>query len=164
MQVLNEASVPTPGQIIAKYQTSAPVNVVGIANELGINVWESSTLDSGVSGKLFLDPINGGRSGFSMIVRKSDSLARKRFTVAHETAHFILHRAKFDRGTDYAMHRSGHSSREETQANDLAANILMPYPLIQKLIAEGYKTPEALAKRLGVSNAAIGIRLGISNV
>ena len=159
-----EMKKPTPGQIIAKYQENAPVNVVAIAEELGINVWESAKLIPDVSGKLFLDPINGGPSGFSMVVRKGDSLPRKRFTVAHETAHFILHRAMFKTGSDFAMHRGGRSGREETQANDLAANILMPYPLIQKLIENGFKTPEALAKKLGVSQAAIGIRLGILNI
>src|SRR5665213_236076 len=142
IQVPSEVNELTPGQIIAKYQTNPPVDVVGIANELGINVWESTKLSPDVSGKLFLDPMNGGRSGFSMIIRKSDSLSRKRFTVAHETAHFILHRGKFKAGSDFVMHRGSKSGQEETQANALAAEILMPYPLIQRLINEGDRTPE----------------------
>lgn len=164
MQTISEVKKPTPGQIIAKYQSNAPVDVVAIANDLGINVWESAKMSPDVSGKLFLDPVNGGQSGFSMVVRKSDSLARKRFTIAHETAHFILHRALFKAGSDFAMHRGGKSGREETQANGLAAEILMPYTLIQRLIREGNRTPESLALRLGVSKAAIGVRLGILNI
>ncbi len=162
--ISNEIKKPTPGQIIAKYQSTAPVDVVGIANDLGINVWESSKMNPDVSGKLFLDPMNGGPSGFSMVVRKGDSLARKRFTIAHEIAHFILHRNQFKAGSDFAMHRGGISGKEETQANGLAAEILMPYTLIQQLIREGNRTPEALAQRLGVSKAAIGVRLGILNI
>lgn len=164
MQSISEIRKPTPGQIIAKHQVSAPVDVVAIAADLGINVWESPNLSFQVSGKLFLDPVNGGRSGFSMVVRKSDPLPRKRFTIAHETAHYILHRTQFQAGSDFAMHRGVHSGREETQANKLAAEILMPYALIQQLISEGNRTPETLANRLGVSKAAIGIRLGILNM
>jgi len=50
----------TPGQIITKYQTSAPVDVVSIAKELGLNVWAMSSLPASVSGKIFRDALNGG--------------------------------------------------------------------------------------------------------
>jgi IrrE N-terminal-like domain len=150
------------GQVIEKYQSAAPVNVVGIANDLGINVWEKESLIPPVSGMICPDPINGGKSGFSIIVRKSDSLERKRFTVAHEIAHFILHRDKASDGiTDDAMYRSGLSSKEETEANRLAADILMPYTLVQNLVNEGFKTVPELAEKLGVSKTAMSIRLNI---
>jgi Zn-dependent peptidase ImmA (M78 family) len=153
---------PSIGQIIAKYQASAPVNVVGIANELGIKVWEKESLNPPVSGMIYLDKINGGKSGFSIIVRKGDSLERKRFTVAHEIAHFILHKDKASGGiTDDAMYRSGLSTREEAEANRLAADILMPYKLIRSLVSEGYKSMPALAEKLGVSKTAMSIRLNI---
>jgi hypothetical protein len=150
------------GQVIEKYQSAAPVNVVGIANDLGINVWEKESLNPPVSGMICLDKINGGPSGFSIIVRKGDSLARKRFTVAHEIAHFILHREKASDGiTDDAMYRSGLSTKEETEANRLAADILMPYTLVQVLVKEGFKTLPELAEKLGVSKTAMSIRLNI---
>ena len=58
---------PTPGQIIAKYQSQAPVDVVAIAAELGINVWETNSLSESISGKIFKDPLNGGSSGYSIL-------------------------------------------------------------------------------------------------
>ncbi|MCU1249382.1 MAG: hypothetical protein JWQ49_2411 [Edaphobacter sp.] len=150
------------GQVIEKYQRNAPVNVVGIANDLGINVWERQSLVPPVSGMICPDKINGGESGFSIIVRKGDPLARKRFTVAHEIAHFILHRDKASDGiTDDAMYRSGLSSKEETEANRLAADILMPYTLVQNLVNEGFKSVPQLAGKLGVSQTAMSIRLNI---
>jgi hypothetical protein len=162
------ASIPTsdttetPGQVIARFQQDAPVNVVGLAEAFGINVWEDR-LDSPISGKLFIDGLNGGKSGFSIVVNKAESLPRKRFTVAHEIAHFILHRDDLHNGiVEDALFRSGLSSKQETEANKLAADILMPFPLIQKLMAQGIRTIEELSESLQVSKTAISIRLGVS--
>ena len=156
-------ALATPGQVIAKHQKKAPVDVIAIANELGLNVWEMQSLPPNVSGKIFRDPLNGGSSGFSIAVNASDNPLRKRFTVAHEIAHFILHRSHLDSGdlVDDAMYRSGLSSAEETQANQLAAQILMPFPLIQELINAGIKDVVALAQAFQVSQPAMKIRLGI---
>lgn len=153
---------PTPGEVIAKFQRTAPVNVVMIAQEMGIRVWEMHHLPNGVSGQIWQDSINGGTSGFSIGVRATEPLVRKRFTVAHELAHYILHRQKLDGGLyEDVMYRSSLSSREETQANQMAADILMPFKLISKLVDEGERTLEGLAIRLEVSLHALKIRLGV---
>jgi hypothetical protein len=159
----NPTDTQTPGQIIARYQTQAPVDVVAIASDLGLNVWKMPFRDS-ISGKIFRDPLNGGlRTGFSIAVNSTHSLVRQRFTVAHEIAHFLLHRSKLESGdlVDDAMYRSGLSSKEETAANRFAADILMPLPLIRSLIESGLRHPEQLAARLQVSLPAMKIRLGI---
>lgn len=153
---------PTPGEIIAKYQTEAPVKIVAIAEELGIRVWELHDLPEGYSGKIWKDPVNGGSSGYSIGVRASEASVRKRFTVAHEIAHFILHRDRLDGCLiEDILYRSGLSSREETQANQMAADILMPFPLIRKLVDQGAKSLEQLAAKLQVSQQALKIRLGL---
>jgi hypothetical protein len=43
----------------------------------------------------------------------------------------------------------------------MAADILMPYSLIQSLINRGYKTVPELARELVVSKQAMSIRLNI---
>lgn len=152
----------TPGEIIAKYQAKAPVNVVAIAEEMGIRVWEMHDLPEGYSGKIWKDPVNGGTSGYSIGVRADEPAVRKRFTVAHEIAHFVLHRDRLDGGLlEDIMYRGGLSNREEIQANQMAADILMPFPLIRKLVDEGENTVEKLAARLQVSVPAMKIRLGM---
>jgi IrrE N-terminal-like domain len=153
----------TAGQIIAKYQASAAVDVVAIARELGLSVWQMHLRPAEVSGKIFRDPLNGGPSGFSIVVNAGEPPERQRFTVAHEIAHFILHRAQLENGevVDDTMYRSGLSGDEEKAANLLAAEILMPLPLIQKLVNEGTKEVDLLAAKLQVSPAAMKIRLGI---
>jgi hypothetical protein len=170
MQELKEKSIQktnrqplSPGQIIANRQKTAPVDVLGIATDLGLNVWEMGSLPPSVSGKIFRDPLNGGQSGFSIAVNASDNPFRKRFTIAHEIAHFVLHRSYLDNGDliDDAMYRSGLSTAEEKQANRLAAQILMPFPLIQSFVAAGYKDVVSLAKVFQVSQPAMKIRLGI---
>jgi len=152
----------TPGQVIAKYQKSAPVNVVAIAKELGINVW-AKHMPVNISGKIFRDSLNGGTSGFSIAVNDTEHPLRHRFTIAHEIAHFILHRAQLEAGDliDDTMYRSGLSTSEEVAANNFAAQILMPMDLIQKLISEGVNDVPALAARFQVSQPAMKIRLGI---
>lgn len=116
----------TVGQIIEQFQQEAPVDVVGIAEALGIHVWEERL--GSISGKLFPDKLNGGTSGYSIVVNKTESEPRKRFTVAHELAHYILHRSDLENGiVEDALFRSGLSSKQETEANRLAADILMPF-------------------------------------
>jgi hypothetical protein len=153
----------TYGQIVAKYVKKAPVDIVGLAKELGINVWESRTLPSNVSGKIFKDPTNGGAKGFSIVVNALESRSRRRFTVAHEVAHFILHQDKLEQGglTDDTLYRSSLSNEEEREANKLAAQILMPMNLIKDLKASGIKDVVKLSEALQVSVPAIKARLGI---
>ena len=107
--------------------------------------------------------MNGGFSGFSIAVNAGDAYTRKRFTIAHEIAHFILHRDSLESGglTDDSMYRSGLSSAAEAAANRLAADILMPRSLIGALVKSGIRDPESLANQFQVSLPAMQIRLGI---
>jgi hypothetical protein len=140
-------------RIIHSFQTSAPVDAVGLAGALGLKVWESDRL-GGASGKLFRDAMNGGWSGYSIVVNSKDPLVRKRFTIAHEIAHFILHadQAGVAGITDDEFYRSGLGSMREAEANRLAAEILMPSRLLQR-----GEVP-ATARDLEVSEMALSIR------
>ena len=148
-----------PGQIIHQHQDHAPVDVKAIAHDLGVNVWEMRELPSGIAGKIFRDPLNGGRSGYSIAVGASAGYLRQRFTVAHELAHFILHRDRIGNAlSDDAMYQSGLPTREEAEANRLAAEILMPAHLLVKLRSGGDDVNQ-LASKFGVSEAVMRIRL-----
>jgi hypothetical protein len=149
-----------PEATIRKFQADAPVNVRALADVLGVKVWESRTLPPGISGKLFKDPTNGGTQGFSIQVNAADAFVRKRFTIAHELAHFILHRDKIGAVImDDAWYRSGLSTQEEAEANRLAADILMPVHLIRRYLMLRQEDPTALAKRFQVSAAAMTTRI-----
>jgi Zn-dependent peptidase ImmA (M78 family) len=117
-------------------------------------------LATNISGKIFRDKLNGGATGYSIGVNASEGFRRKRFTVAHEIAHYILHLDKIgDELTDDAMYRSGLSTREEVQANNLAADIIMPISLIRQLQGLGMDSVSALADALQVSEPAMRVRL-----
>ncbi len=80
-------------------------------------------------------------------VKVADPTVRKHFTVAHELAHFLIHRNRFsNRLVEDRMYRSGLGSGVEAEANRLAADLLMPRRIIRRLIADGIESPEQMAK------------------
>jgi len=145
------------------FQKTAPVKVVAVAKALGVAVWDAP-LPPGVSGKLFkADPTQAGPSGFAIYVNEGEPQVRKRFTVAHEIGHFVLHRHELDAGAieDDSFYRSRLSNRMEAQANQFAADLLMPWGLIDDLTRSGIRDPDKLAERFEVSITAMKIRLGL---
>jgi Zn-dependent peptidase ImmA (M78 family) len=137
-----------------------PIHVIPLAEKLGINVYKTSWPDS-VSGKIQKHAQLGGSSGFAIFVNESHSETRRRFTIAHEIAHYVLHEDQIGDGIfDDAMYRSGLSSIEERDANQLAADILMPRRLLAEFSFVG-EDVQALAKQFNVSESSMAIRLGI---
>lgn len=145
---------------IEAHQNSFPVKVGAIAKAFGIDV-KKSTLAAGISGE-----IKETDGKIVIRVNRHDVKERQRFTLAHEIAHFLLHRDKIGDGiTDDILYRSGLSDAQEAQANRLAADIVMPWVLIQKTL-ENYtdlkpeQKIEQLAQEAEISTTAIKIRLG----
>ena len=150
-----------PSDWIRNYQAMPPVDVKKIAEDLGLRIFIFDRMPMGASGNLYPDA--GSKSGWSIGVNASDSLTRKRFTIAHEIAHFLLHRQDIGGGVvDDPLYRSEHlSGWQETEANKFAADILMPYDLIEQFANRGIRNVDELAKKFGVSTQAMNIRLGI---
>jgi Zn-dependent peptidase ImmA (M78 family) len=126
-----------------------------MAQSLGLIVKE--TLDWG-------DDISGSiqKLGHTFLIKINANHAptRRRFTLAHEIAHYVLHRDLIGDGiTDNALYRSDQPGFIETQANSYAANILMPSKLIRSAWEGGLRTKEAIGERFIVSPQAARIRL-----
>lgn len=145
--------------IIARHQERAPVDVQAIATALGLSVFEDDLVE-GVSGILRKD-VHGGTSGYSILVNRQHPTNRKRFTVAHEIAHFVLHRDALTNDLIEDEFYRALSNKLEWEANDFAADILMPWSLINRLSDKGIRSLPELATALGVSKQAIAIRLGL---
>jgi hypothetical protein len=152
--------------VVRKYWTSAPVDVFGILRELGLGP-SFRPLGANISGAI--ERI--GDDGFVVVINNTQSKTRQRFTAAHELGHYIYHRDLLGRGVgDTLAYRAQNTPfpnehitvTHERQANNFAANLLMPNHLIEALKAEGVRIPGELAQRLGVSEAAMRIRLGLS--
>lgn len=149
--------------------TKPPVDVVAIANRAGLQVIFTDLGDD-ISGALITGP-----QGSCIAIRKSDPEPRKRFSIAHETAHHYL-RHQFEPGEHVHVDR-GHlislrnqrsstgTDLKEIEANQFAACLLMPSRLlresIKSLSAEALYDSDitALAKEFQVSEQAMTIRL-----
>lgn len=146
--------------LIKQHQLHFPIAVGAIAKALGITV-KRSTLAAGISGEIKEEDGN-----VVIRVNRHDVKERQRFTLAHEIAHFLLHRDRIGDGiTDDILYRSKLSDFMEVQANRLAADILMPGHLIQPKLKEfaelrDEEKYEKLADMAEVSTTAIKIRLG----
>ena len=148
-------------QLIESYHGEFPVKVGEIAKKLGIKV-NAATLPAHISGE-----IKEGDDGIVTIrVNRHDVKTRQRFTIAHEIAHFLLHRHLLNTGiTDDVLYRSNQSDTIEKEANNLASDILMPKRIVQLLIgkfSDEFKDDalyEKVAEELGVSIIALKICL-----
>lgn len=145
--------------VILNHQENFPVKVGAIAHELGLVV-KSATLGPGISGEIKYEDEN-----YVIRVNRHDVKARQRFTVAHEISHFLLHQDLIGDGiVDDVLYRSTLSSMQEAQANRLAADIIMPWCLIEEWLTrnkhlKGEQRIEKIAGAAEVSTTAMKIRL-----
>jgi Zn-dependent peptidase ImmA (M78 family) len=145
-----------PIEIVGKFMREAPVDVAGMAHEIGLEIVSKPLVDN-ISGKIECDIAGPCK----ITINSTHPRTRQRFTIAHEIAHFILHRDLIGDGvTDDGKYRSaGLSDRIERQANSYAADILMPWQLVVEKHKEGLSTPQEFAKAFDVSPAVAEIRL-----
>ena len=164
MTEISYSSRLTPTQIstIGEFTDEAPVKVGALAKALGLEV-VIAALPLKISG--LIQPKDDG-DGFVIKVNRFEPKARQRFTIAHEIAHYLLHRDRIQSGVvDSVLYRSKLSSRLEAEANRLAADLIMPLNLVEgmadKVNVDSFdQLVERMADRFQVSKQAMGIRLG----
>jgi Zn-dependent peptidase ImmA (M78 family) len=150
---------------------SLPIDVEAVAEYLSIRVLYED-FDDETSGLLVVK--NGKRA---IGVNRRHHPNRQRFTIAHEIGHFVLHHDNFEDPKNeihidkkWAYFRSaaptaGGNEREEYEANQFAAELLMPEELVKQLIKKSRinLTDDFdianLASMLKVSEQALTIRL-----
>src|SRR5690606_2956370 len=104
------------------------------------------------------DPSAAG--GYRITINGRHPHTRQRFTLAHEIAHFILHRPLIGDGiVDDALYRSSKGDDVEREANRYAAAILMPAPLVRKKYREGLRSFAGIAEAFDVSYEVAEIRV-----
>lgn len=153
-----ELSLSDAQKLIKDHQYAAPIQTVALAKAFGINVFYVEAQADDFSGMIRKE--DDGR--FHIYVNKSHARNRRRFTTAHEIAHFILHRDVMGDGVfDDALYRSGLTNLQETEANQMAADILMPWHLLSNDVTnfEGDDIVADLAKKYEVSAQSMSIRL-----
>lgn len=130
-----------------------PIDVRIIANRLGLSVIEDISMDNDISGCL-----ENKRGQWCIYVNAFHNEQRKRFTIAHEIAHFVLHSSNTSSFKDISFFRSPSSDKIEQEANKLAAEILMPTEMYLHAIREGHNSILSLADKFFVSGAASQFR------
>ena len=135
-----------------------PIDPIRIANANRIPIYNARFTDDSISGML----AERGTS-IVMLINQVDSAFRKRFTIAHELGHHILHlplkKEHITRVVDLFRAPSESNSREnaEIQANQFAAALLMPRQMVSDLHETGMKIKE-LSRVFQVSEEAMGYR------
>jgi Zn-dependent peptidase ImmA (M78 family) len=150
--------------IISSFHEEIPVRIGDMAKALGLSV-KVTTLDVGISG--MIEPCQKSTSGFKITINKHEPKHRQRFTLAHEVAHYLLHRHLIGVGlADNILYRSKLSDEREAEANRLASDILMPRSILRSWINQcDQKKPadyvSRISREFGVSEEAMRISLGL---
>ena len=147
-----------------------PVDIDAIAASMAIEVRRAPGPEA-LSGYFMREP-STGRAIIG--INTTHSLVRQRFTLAHELGHFLLHDLKNVHVDGVVKLRGPKSSEgtdcEEIEANEFAAQILIPENLIIRDLSESQMPSlfedDALAPMLveladkyKVSRAALGYRI-----
>lgn len=147
-------------ETLERFTAEVPVKVGALADALGLRV-VLATLPLNISG--LIQPDDQGK--FVIKINRFESKERQRFTIAHEIAHYLLHRDRIQAGiVDSVLYRSKLSSRIEAEANKLAADIVMPNAAVfEELKRRGGISKEIIvddmAEKFQVSKQAMAIRV-----
>jgi len=152
----------------------APVELAKVAATLNVQLHEAPVEDN-VSGVLLVE---GDQR--HVLVNKTHSSNRQRFSIAHELGHLVLHHKQGDRlhiDTNYRLYQrvgtpgsdayqepgSSTTPQQEREANQFASALLMPAELLVAAAEERDFWDEvdvaALASLFHVSEQAMAIRL-----
>lgn len=156
----------TPEKVLqfakSKGINDVPLDVAKLAETFSIDIKYVGLADDS-SGELFKDPES---DRWVMCINRKHHINRQRYTIAHEIAHFCLHRHLKYRFEDEIFFRGGESyDKEEMEANDFASSILIPEQEFKIRVRSGTRKIEELAKIFEVSTLALRIRaksLGMS--
>jgi len=155
-------------KLLKRFGATVPVDVYTMAQELGVAVVEES-LDDSVSGFLVVKNDKG-----IIAVNKNHHTNRRRFSIAHELGHFVLHRKQAKLFVTNVYYRNGSSEKgvdpKEIQANAFAAALLMPENTLRELVGEtaidlsDEERVKSLAAKFEVSLQAMSVRLSSLNL
>lgn len=143
-----EKATPTT-LLLSAYMVTPPVRIGDLAEHLGVVVHQVP--DPGWSGALTVHDDHA-----VIWVNMGESLERRRFTVAHELGHLMLHDThKAFRDVTY------NGSEQESEANRYAADLLMPMWMLGPLtpIVKDDEGVARLAEVFGVSKGAMERRI-----
>ena len=145
-----------PDELLNYFDIQEPaVPVESILRGLGIKVQSMNLFE-------FAGEVISTEDDAQILVNSEDAHVRRRFTMAHECGHLLWHPNKNhfrDASADF-----GGFSHLEVEANQFAADLLMPPWLIWPAVGRFGKNVDRLAAIFDVSTAAMSYRLRVLEV
>lgn len=159
-----------PSKYYSKYKGVYPFPVINLARDLGLSVYETTDLDENEAGLIRKED-----GKYVIYINAHDPSTRKRFTIAHEIGHYLLHKKDLDNNNEFIDHRvqpysntmyrdtSLHNNtntkekQKEIEANRFAAALLMPDQEFRKVFKKA-DTIDTVAQYFKVSPSAASIR------
>lgn len=129
-------------ELLAKYKAQSPeqpVDIESLIVNVGLGLEPAANLPPNISGHISCE---NGR--YVVRANGTEHEYRRRFTMAHELGHFVLHRSILDEAggvNDSRMYRTDINAPvynshihqiHEQQANSFAANLLMPTEAVRE--------------------------------
>jgi Zn-dependent peptidase ImmA (M78 family) len=136
--------------------TEPPVNVEAVADFLGFTVIPFAVPDS-TSAVTFIEG-----DVKSIGVNNTHAPVRQRFSAAHELGHFLSGHDGYDHSKTHVEDRPAYldpQHRQEVEADEFAAELLMPEAFLRRDLQEYGLDVPLLAKRYQVSEQAMWIQL-----
>lgn len=153
-KLLNTSTQTTVGE-------NGRVDIIQIAKELGGKIKVAETSDIATEQDYSLIIIDDNY--FTITVAKNTSPKRDRFTIAHEIGHFLMHYKTDKIRKKFLRYESPVITKEEVEANQFAAILLMPRQQFIEQYAQIEKdetTINKLAANFEVSKSAVEFRIG----
>lgn len=151
-------------QAVNLKRTQGRINLIEIANSLGIDVYTTKEIKQ--SSFIAYD---AETENYEIYLNENEVGTRQRFSIAHEIAHFVLHKNKIKTfGVVGRECEQSLSVAEEKEADTLAAEILMPTCICNEYLTNhsitmdtviDYQIVKDFAKEFGVSILAAIVKL-----
>ncbi len=143
------ASAKTDGHI-----ANNVTDIKAIINAKGIEIKYSKDMPPSESGRL--EKIG---DKWTITVNDNHHPNRQKFTMAHELAHYVLHRDSSSAFQDTTFFRDEAYTPIEFAANEFASQLLMPEEYVRSCINDGTKSIRGLAEAFEVSIDAMKNRI-----
>jgi Zn-dependent peptidase ImmA (M78 family) len=154
MMGIREAKMAAQNIINDRWDRKFPVNIVAIVQSMGIELFRYNKPVS-LSGA-YNPPTDENDWKPRIIINTTENPLRQRFTIAHELGHHVLHGSESFRDP---LHMVAVYNQKEIEANEFAANILMPEFQFRHYVESGKYRAMALANLFGVSRVAFSFRM-----
>jgi len=128
----------------------APIQVEDVAKLFSIKILPYDDFPESISGMIVQES-----TGVLIGVNSKHAKVRQRFTVAHELGHFLSGHDDLKIVDDLY----DKDTVKEREANEFAAELLMPYDILKTDVQKGGMDIPALSKKYFVSEQAMSIRL-----